>query len=235
MELDIWDMLPAEQKYTCGQLPDIVCRTGCIGRLEGDMDTGSLTWTDHYPALRTGPFTKELDAALTALRSDPEYGTPLKDRASLVQYCFSHPSSRMDDGGSFGFRADTEQYAFLCRMDPGWNGRCCFTRYAYKRDWLDRHLDEAQKGIRFVDSGYNEKFRLPDGGKILVITPGGSRVTETCRYIDPYHMAVGKWVCHICEFAERMEKGGYAVEPITPPLGRMRAVGKEKVHAGIDR
>ena len=239
MELDIWDMLPAEQKYSYTQIPEIICRTGCIGYVREDMGADgarpSLSWTDHNPSLRTRAFSEELDAVLQALRSDPKYGTPLKDRASLIKYCFGHPSCRMDADGSFGFRADTERYAYLCRMDTGWKGHCGFHIYAYRRDLLDRHLEAAQNGIRFVDSSYGDRFILPDGGTILVTTPKGNKVTETCRYIDPYHMAAGEWCCHICEFAEKMEQGGYTVEPITRPLGVMRVCGKEKVNAGIDR
>ena len=31
------------------------------------------------------------------------------------------------------------------------------------------------KGIRFIDSSYNNKFRLPDGGKIQITTPSGEK------------------------------------------------------------
>ena len=39
MEMEIWDMLPAEQKYTYSQSSQIMGQTGCIGHLRGDMDT----------------------------------------------------------------------------------------------------------------------------------------------------------------------------------------------------
>ena len=39
MELEIWDMLPAEQKYSYSQSSQLISQTGCIGHLRGDMDT----------------------------------------------------------------------------------------------------------------------------------------------------------------------------------------------------
>ena len=106
---------------------------------------------------------------------------------------------------------------------------------SYKKDWLDHHLMQAQKGIRFIDSHYNDKFRLPDGGKIQITLPSGEKLTETCRYIDEYHVEVGRWLYHICEFAERMEKNGNTVEPLTPPLEKNNKKRKERQNAGIDR
>ena len=81
------------------------------------------------------------------------------------------------------------------------------------------------KGIRFIDSSYNNKFRLPDGGKIQITTPSGEKITETCRYIDEYHVEVGRWLYHICEFAERMEASGAKVEPVSPVMNKTREKG----------
>ena len=35
---------------------------------------------------------------------------------------------------------------------------------------LNNHLAAAMKGIRFIDSQYNEKFRVEDGAKVRLIT-----------------------------------------------------------------
>ena len=28
--------------------------------------------------------------------------------------------------------------------------------YCYRRDWLDRHMEQAEKGIRFIDPHYKD-------------------------------------------------------------------------------
>ena len=80
--------------------------------------------------------------------------------------------------------------------------------------------DEAKKQIRFIDSHYNEKFRIPDGGTIRITFSTGERVDRLCTYIDDYHVKVGNNVFHICEFAERMEQNGNTVEPVEPITSR---------------
>ena len=73
---------------------------------------------------------------------------------------------------------------------------------------------KAQRGIRFIDPNYKEKFKLRDGGRISLKGKDGSEYQETCRYIDDYHLEVGRNLYHICEFAERTEQCGYTVEPL---------------------
>ena len=237
MELEIWDMLPAEQKYSYSQSSQLISQTGCIGYLRGDMDTNGegffTSWTDHMTRLKTDAFKEEFDDVIHMLRFHPDYDHILKNRTSLAKYCYSHPSCQMEDGRSFGIRVDTEEYSYLCRLNPN-KGEYNFYIYAYKKDWLDHHLMQAQKGIRFIDSHYNNRFRLPDGGKITITMPNGNKVIESCRYIDEYHVEVGRSLFHICEFAERMEQNGNTVEPLTPPMEK-KDRRKEKTHAGIDR
>ena len=69
-----------------------------------------------------------------------------------------------------------------------------------------------QKEIRFIDSMYNEQFRIPDGGTIRVAYPDRS-FTAKCRYIDDYHTWIGPNVFHICEFAELLERNGGTCKP----------------------
>ena len=237
MELEIWDMLPAEQKYSYSQSGQIMAQTGCIGHLRVDMDSNGegffSSWEDHSRQLKTDAFKQEFDDVIYMLRIHPDYDHILKNRTSLAKYCYSHPSCQMEDERSFGIRVDTEEYSYLCRLNPN-KGEYNAYIYCYKKDWLDHHLMQAQKGIRFIDSHYNTKFRLPDGGKITITMPNGNKVIETCRYIDEYHMEVGRSLFHICEFAERMEQNGNTVEPLTPPLENSNR-RKEKTHAGIDR
>ena len=106
MELEIWDMLPAEQKYTYSQSSQIMGQTGCIGHLRGDMDTNGngffTSWTDHMAHLKTDAFKQEFDDVIHMLRFHPDYDHILKNRTSLAKYCYSHPSCQMEDGRSFG-------------------------------------------------------------------------------------------------------------------------------------
>jgi hypothetical protein len=81
------------------------------------------------------------------------------------------------------------------------------------KEWLDNHIEKAERGIRFINSNYKELFRIPDGGKILLTTSWGENSEHTCRYIDDTHTEIGNNLYHICEFAERMEKNGATYEP----------------------
>lgn len=70
-----------------------------------------------------------------------------------------------------------------------------------------------QKEIRFIDSRYNELFRIKDGESITVKFSDGSMSDRKCTYIDDYHTKIGYNVFHICEFAELMERGGSTYRP----------------------
>lgn len=236
MRLEIRDMLPDEQKYSYTQSTQIMGQAGCIGHLRADMDTDGnaflSSWDDHIQPLKTDEFKQEFNEVINALRFDPTYEEILKNRASLQKYCSKHPSCQMEDGRSYGIRVNTDRYAYLCRLNPN-KGEYNLYIYAYRKDWLNAHLRKAQKGIRFIDSNYRNLFRLPDGGKIEITTQNGQKHVETCRFIDEYHTEIGKWLYHICEFAERLEQNGDSIKPLTPPLETIP--GKERINAGISR
>ncbi len=79
-------------------------------------------------------------------------------------------------------------------------------------------MDNENNEIRFIDSKYNELFRIPDGGYVR-ITNGydGEENCYKCRYIDDYHFSMGKYnnVFHICQFAEIRERNNDTYEPVT--------------------
>lgn len=120
----------------------------------------------------------------------------------------------------FGFRADTGKYAFVLRCNPT-RGDYNFYCLCYVKEWLDKHIEEANRDIRFIDSHYKELFRIPDGERIVVTDRDGKTESYPCRYIDNYHTEVGRNLFHICEFAERMEQGGCTYAPMEPPLPPM--------------
>lgn len=88
-----------------------------------------------------------------------------------------------------------------------------FYCYCYVKEWLDRHMEKAAQGIRFIDPHYKELFRIPDGGKIILHLSWGETAERSCRFIDEYHTEIGGNIYHICEFAERMERNGHTYEP----------------------
>ena len=114
-------------------------------------------------------------------------------------------------------RADTEKHSFLIRCNPA-RGDYNFYCYCYVREWLDRHMEKASRGIRFITPDYKEKFKIPDGDKIRITLSDGEQLDRTCRYIDDYHLEVGSNLYHICEFAERMEQNGNTVIPLRSSL-----------------
>lgn len=88
--------------------------------------------------------------------------------------------------------------------------------------------EHQEKDIRFIDSSYNELFRIPDGGYIQADFPDET-IIKPCKYLDDYHTQIGNRVFHICEFAEIMERLGanYQAEP--PIMGDEAAwkIGKD--------
>ena len=75
-----------------------------------------------------------------------------------------------------------------------------------------------KKEIKFIDSKYNELFRIPDGGQIVVTYKNGDKSRATCKYIDEYHTEIDGRCYHICQWAELNENDGRTYAPAEPPL-----------------
>lgn len=214
--MEIRPLTAEERKYTYAQSQQLEGQTGSIGHLRGDFDSSSYgfytTWNDHRKQWKTDEFKAELDEVINALRSE-EYGL-LKDRPAMNEYARKHPDSAFNGNycTEYGFRVDTDKHAYLLRCNPV-KGDYNFYCFCYVSKWLDRHMEKASKGIRFIDPHYNEKFRIPDGGKIIITTAWGEKNERACRYIDETHTEIGNNLYHICEFAERMEQNGHTYEP----------------------
>lgn len=230
MELTVRSMTGPEQMYCYTQSTQIQGQTGCIGQLRADMDSNGegffSSWDDHRGYLKTDQFKEEFDQVINQLRfgKGDENGIRkedadcfLKNRSALAQYCWSQPSARMKTSEeNYGFRVDTDNYSYMMRLNPN-KGEYNLYCYCYRRDWLDQHMKNAERGIRFIDSNYNNLFRIPDGGKVRVTYYDGGVKDVTCRYIDEYHLEFGFGSCnllHICELAEKMERNGNKIEPI---------------------
>lgn len=212
-------MTEAEDKYTFRQSSQISGQCGLIGHLRADMDTDGngffSSWFDYRPDLKTDEFKTELDEVINSLQ---EGGDILHSRSDLAKYCYSTPQSKMPtEQDYYGVRVNTEKYAYLLRLNPN-KGEYNLYCYCYRRDWLDSHLRQAEKGIRFINPNYKELFRIPDGDRVRLLYSDGEKADRTCRYIDDYHVEVGDNLYHICEFAERMERSQAKVIPLRSSL-----------------
>ena len=182
MDFVINPLTEAECKYTYAQSTQIEGQTGCIGHLRGDFGSGGneffTSWFDHRRDLKTDQFKNELDEVINALRSE-EYGL-LKSRTVMAQYAEKYPDSAFQGNYAteYGFRTDTEKYSFLIRCNPA-RGDYNFYCYCYVREWLDRHMEKASRGIRFITPDYKEKFKIPDGDKIRITLSDGEPVSYT--------------------------------------------------------
>ena len=216
-------MTEPEKLYCYTQSQQIRTATGNVGYLRADMDSSGKgffsTWTEFREDLNSPEFREDLERVVNALRTGDGPEAFLRDRSALGKFCYSHLETGLDDR-QFGVRADTEEYAYLMRLNPS-RGEYNLYCYCYLRSWLDRHLKEAERGIRFIDTGYNDLFRIPDGGRVRITWPDGERAVKVCRYVDPYHMELGSGglsLFHICDFAARMQSEGAAVEPALPAV-----------------
>lgn len=215
--MKINNMKPEERKYAYKLSQQISMQTGLIGYLRADMDSNGeeffSSWTDFRENLKTQKFRDEFESVINSLREDKGV---LSNRTTLSKYCFSHSESSFGNEREYGIRVDTEQYAYLMRLNPN-KGEYNLYCYCYVKEWLDSHIEAAKKGIRFIDSSYNELFKIEDGEKITVTSSWGEVNEYPCMYIDEYHTEVGNQLYHICQFAELMEKNGAKYAPCNSP------------------
>lgn len=219
MNLDMRALTEKEDKYTFSNSMQISMQCGLIGHLRADMDSDGngffSSWEDYRKELKTDEFKDEFDKVINSLR---EEGDILYNRKSLAKYCYSSPQAKMNNEQDYyGVRVDTQKYAYLCRLNPN-KGEYNLYCYCYIKDWLDKHIRSAEKGIRFITPEYKEKFRISDGEKIRITFSDGEVKDRVCRYIDDSHVEVGDDLYHICEFAERMEQCGATFIPLRSDL-----------------
>ncbi len=220
MELQLRAATPQERLYTYQQSQQISMQTGFIGYLRADFGRDGKgfysTWNDFRADLKTEDFKAELDEVINSLRKPGKLLHSRKDMTSVL--LSAEPGCAFQNGRKeYGVRVNTEGYAYLLRLTPRENDYNLYC-YCYRRDWLDRHMKQAERGIRFIDPDYKEKFRLPDGDMVRITTDAGKSSDHTVRYIDDCHVEIGQGLYHICEFAERMERSGNTVIPLRSSL-----------------
>ena len=84
-------------------------------------------------------------------------------------------------------------------------------------DYASQGERKAVKLIRFIDPHYQEQFRLPDGGHIVITYQDGERRVAECKSLGEMHVAVDGECYHICQFAEVMQRCGAAFAPQIAP------------------
>ena len=96
--------------------------------------------------------------------------------------------------------------------------------YCYVKELLDKHLDNAKRGISICSAkdNYKELFKLDDGDQIIIESKSGKEQKESlryiCRYIDDTHFALGNNIYHIDQFADLVNSLNYAVIPLRASL-----------------
>ena len=207
MEFVLRPLTEAEEKYTYSQSMQISMQTGLLGYLRADMGRNGTDffsdWFDFRKELKTEDFKKEFNEMIESYRKDGKF---LSNRSALTEFCQTLKCFKKDNR-SFGVRIDSDNYAYLCRLNPN-NHEYNLYCFAYEKYWLDRHIHEAENGIRFVSPANRELFRIKDGDSIRILYPDGKYRDCICRYIDPYHFETDNTVWHIFQFSERMKELG---------------------------
>ena len=160
--MDYRVLTEAERKYTFSQSQQLSMQTGLIGYLRADFGSAGnefwTTWNDFRKDLKTDDFKKEFDLVINSYRfGDGEF---LSGRSTMSKFCYEHPeSSYEDDRNQYGVRVDTERYSYLMRLNPN-RGEYNLYCYCYQKEWLNNHLKNAERGIRFIDPHYRSSFAL---------------------------------------------------------------------------
>lgn len=218
-----YELRPMEKNealYADKQSSQISNCCGLIGHvtmdIEPDHDRYYQSWHSYNDDLATEEFDSELSDVIEHLRQNR---CILYDYKTMLEICASTPESRLSDYGTdHGFRVDTEQYTYMLRLHLGHDTVFNVSCYCYVRKWLTYFMHRAANGIRFITPDYKEKFRIPDGDKVLVISESGDSYAYVARYVDECHVEIGDNLYHICEFAERMEQRGAKVIPLRSSL-----------------
>ena len=216
--MEIRPLTEAEQKYAYEQSMQIRMQTGSIGVMHGGYKSDKKFYSrfhDLNERWKTGEFEEGLENFLNILRSDKDGF--MRNLDTMREYASCHPQNAFPgkEGTEYGLRADTEKYAYVMRCNPA-KENDNVEIHCYVKEWLDHHIREAEKGIRFINSRYSELFRIADGEKIEVTNSVGEKSEYVCYYIDEYHTEVGNNLYHICQFAEIMERNGSEYTPVEP-------------------
>jgi hypothetical protein len=82
---------------------------------------------------------------------------------------------------------------------------------------IENKNNPERKDIRFINSHYEEIFKIPDGGFITITRNDGEQIIRECIFIDETHTSIGGHIYHICQFAEMMERSDNKYTPCPAP------------------
>ncbi len=225
----------SERLYFYPQSAQIVGQTAQIGRLRIDFGRQGnefySTWEDSRLSLKSDKFRQQFDDVINDLRFG-DGNRPLAGRKEMTEFLRDKQAAILPgDGEWHGFQIDSEEYTSLLRCKPSPGDYEAYV-WCYKKDWLDEHMANAEKGIRFIDSHYQDKFRIRDGNRIRITFPDGEIQEKQCRYVDDTHFEMDRGIgpfslFHICQFAEQMERSGAAVAPADQPLAVLHETDDE--------
>lgn len=221
-------LTPDEQKYTFDQPSKLELKTGSIAHIRADFGTlGNNFFTlydDHNSIIAKyfNEFKTEFDDVINKLRYNESFGGLLYNRGNMKDYCSKHKAASFtaDNTEYFGFRIDTEHFAYLLRCNPTvgeYNLYC----YAYDKNILNQHLTNARKGISFKRKDLKEKFHINDGDKIRIVLFDGGFRDHVCRYYDDNHIIIKDNAYNIDELVHRCEIEGHIIEPVKSSLSTM--------------
>ena len=230
MNLNIKPLTPAEHKYSYSQSSKLTALTGCIGNYIDGVDPDNpreFIWTDCREDLKTADFQADFAAVLNELRHSEDCGCILAGPEETYGYCRAHPESAMSClRCEYGFRVDTEKYAYILRLTycriKGEPRTYSTVIFCFDRSLLDGFTPQAENGIRFFTPGGKEKFRLQDGDEILITLPDNQQEWYICRYIDSQHFETDNYkhqkTYHVRQFTKLIERAGGVITPLRANL-----------------
>lgn len=223
MELTLRPATSVERLYIYDQHIEIAKHCGCPGdlfcQLDDDTSIYLPIWSQFISSEDTPAFRKEFKTVLHMLRFNKQYGPMLENFKTMVSYCHCHPQGIFRNGFDYAFRADTLNYSYMIHCVPYRDDEESHVRiYCYRRDCLDQHMKQAEKGVRFITPHYEEKFRVSDGDMVRIITKVGTYFDIMVRYVDDCHAIIDRSFYHICEYAELLEHNAWKVIPMRSTL-----------------
>ena len=205
-------LMADERKYTFRSCSDIEVRSGLIGYARIDMPTtyadANKKWYTVSDRLNDSEFRRNFKEVISRISSH------FSSREQLRVYYNTHLTLTFTDRKSsyVGMRVLTDKYIYLLRVKPSGDTDNLFI-FCYSEERLSRHIQNATRGIRFVNKDNHELFMIRDGDCITV-TPSRLDMPIVCRYIDPFNV----WICarrwEIKRFVEYVENAGRTISSI---------------------
>lgn len=241
MDYSIRLMKDDEIAFAYTQRKDIMQESGCIGHLRVDMDstgTGFFTsWDNHTAELKTDAFKAEFDEVINELRFGEESGGFLKNRDSIKKFVRQFPGSSItEDNIAFGLRVDTDDHAYMVRMNPQ-KGEYAAYIYAYNREMLDAYLEPVQEQaveqegpitVLVVEPGKTPYVKEIDSGLVSLQSEVGGWIEAVYPFEDPVAIVCneegkleGFGTSNMSAYIRKMAIDGYIVKLELPELKEM--------------